>query len=107
TEHGPGDDLWELAEALTDLSEGFTRWRTLHLTMVRRAMGAKTGTGGSSGASWLARTLRRARCPEPWSPRTPGENRRGVTPATPVVTSSVSLYIACGTVERRWTLSPG
>lgn len=70
TEHGPGDDLWELAEALTDLSEGFTRWRTLHLTMVRRAMGAKTGTGGSSGASWLERTLRREIFPELWSART-------------------------------------
>ncbi|TXK42277.1 tryptophan 2,3-dioxygenase [Nonomuraea sp. C10] len=69
-ERGAGDHLWELAEALTDVAEGFMRWRTLHLMVVRRAMGAKTGTGGSSGASWLERSLRREIFPELWSART-------------------------------------
>ncbi|MFG1617116.1 tryptophan 2,3-dioxygenase [Nonomuraea wenchangensis] len=69
-EEGPGDELWELGEALTDLAEGFMGWRTRHLMVVRRAMGAKMGTGGSSGASWLERSLRREIFPELWSART-------------------------------------
>ncbi|MCK2217061.1 tryptophan 2,3-dioxygenase family protein [Actinomadura sp. ATCC 31491] len=69
-ELGPGDELWELAEALTDVSDGFTQWRVRHLAAVRRSMGAKAGTGGSSGASWLERTLRREIFPELWSART-------------------------------------
>ncbi|GII78807.1 tryptophan 2,3-dioxygenase [Sphaerisporangium rufum] len=67
---GPGDDLHDLGEALTDVSERFTDWRYRHLMSVRRTMGAKPGTGGSSGVSWLERSLRREVFPELWSART-------------------------------------
>ncbi|MCC5578062.1 MULTISPECIES: tryptophan 2,3-dioxygenase [Microtetraspora] len=70
TEHGPGDELWELAETLTDMSERFSEWRYRHLMSVRRTMGAKIGTGGSSGAGWLERSMRREVFPELWSART-------------------------------------
>ncbi len=70
TGHGPGDELWELGEALTDVAERFAEWRYRHLMVVRRAMGAKIGTGGSSGVSWLERSLRREIFPELWSART-------------------------------------
>ncbi|MDF5754233.1 tryptophan 2,3-dioxygenase family protein [Spongiactinospora sp. TRM90649] len=70
TERGPGDDLWEFAEAMTDVAERFAEWRYRHLVTVRRAMGAKIGTGGSSGAEWLARSLTREIFPELWSART-------------------------------------
>jgi tryptophan 2,3-dioxygenase len=69
-EGGPGEELWQLAEALTDLSERFSDWRYRHLMAVRRSMGAKPGTGGSSGLSWLERSLRREVFPELWSART-------------------------------------
>jgi tryptophan 2,3-dioxygenase len=69
-ELGPGDDLWTLGETLTDLSERFSDWRYRHLMAVRRSMGAKPGSGGSSGLSWLERSLRRDVFPELWSART-------------------------------------
>ncbi|MGI5488385.1 tryptophan 2,3-dioxygenase [Microtetraspora malaysiensis] len=70
TELGPGDALWELAEALTDVAERFSEWRHRHLMAVRRTMGAKIGTGGSSGAGWLEHSMRRDVFPELWSART-------------------------------------
>lgn len=69
-EHVPGEELWELAEALTDVAERFAEWRYRHLMAVRRSMGAKIGTGGSSGVSWLERSMRREIFPELWSART-------------------------------------
>ncbi|MCW2880691.1 MAG: tryptophan 23-dioxygenase [Sphaerisporangium sp.] len=69
-EGGPGDELWALGETLTDLSERFSDWRYKHLMSVRRSMGAKPGSGGSSGVSWLERSLRREVFPELWSART-------------------------------------
>ncbi|MEV8630348.1 tryptophan 2,3-dioxygenase family protein [Streptosporangium sp. NPDC051023] len=69
-EQGPGEELWSLGEALTDLSERFSDWRYRHLMAVRRSMGAKPGSGGSSGLSWLERSLRREVFPELWSART-------------------------------------
>ncbi|RCG26548.1 tryptophan 2,3-dioxygenase [Sphaerisporangium album] len=69
-EQGPGDELWTLAETLTDLSERFSDWRYRHLMAVRRSMGAKPGSGGSSGLTWLERSLRRDVFPELWSART-------------------------------------
>ncbi len=65
-----GDPLWDLAEVLTDISAGFDDWRHRHLTAVRRAMGAKVGSGGSSGVDWLERSMARPVFPELWSART-------------------------------------
>lgn len=65
-----GDPLRELAELLTDLAEQFSDWRYRHLMAVRRAMGAKIGTGGSAGVAWLERSLARQAFPELWSSRT-------------------------------------
>ncbi|GGS69644.1 tryptophan 2,3-dioxygenase [Planobispora rosea] len=59
-----------LAEALTDLAEQFSDWRYRHLMAVRRSMGAKPGSGGSSGLTWLERSMRREIFPELWTART-------------------------------------
>ncbi|GAA2139859.1 tryptophan 2,3-dioxygenase [Actinomadura napierensis] len=67
---GPGNHLRLLGEALTAISEGFGDWRHRHLASVRRAMGAKAGTGGSNGVQWLRRSLDREVFPELWSART-------------------------------------
>ena len=56
--------------ALIDLAEQFSDWRYRHLMAVRRSMGAKPGSGGSSGLSWLERSMQREIFPELWSART-------------------------------------
>jgi tryptophan 2,3-dioxygenase len=52
-----------------DLDEGFQEWRYRHVKMVERTIGARTGTGGSSGAEYLRRTLFRPFFPDLWSIR--------------------------------------
>ncbi|WP_432989187.1 tryptophan 2,3-dioxygenase [Dactylosporangium sp. CA-233914] len=66
-----GDNpLYALGEALTDVAEAFGDWRYKHLTAVQRTMGNKPGSGGSSGAAWLTRSMTRIVFPELWSART-------------------------------------
>ncbi|MFC4000206.1 tryptophan 2,3-dioxygenase family protein [Prauserella oleivorans] len=67
---GPGNHLRLLAEALTEVAERFAEWRYRHLSAVRRAMGAKAGTGGTNGIGWLERSMARVVFPELWSART-------------------------------------
>jgi tryptophan 2,3-dioxygenase len=66
----PGNDLFALGEALTDVAEEFTTWRQRHVTAVRRSMGAKPGTGGSAGLAWLERSAARVVFPDLWDART-------------------------------------
>ena len=46
-----------VAERLVDIDEGIQEWRYRHVKMVERTIGAKMGTGGSSGVKYLASTL--------------------------------------------------
>ena len=46
-------DVWALAEALLQHDELAAAWRARHVVMVERMIGAKTGTGGSTGAAYL------------------------------------------------------
>ncbi|GIH21726.1 tryptophan 2,3-dioxygenase [Acrocarpospora phusangensis] len=66
----PGNPLWMLGEALTELADGFGDWRYQHLKAVQRSMGEKSGSGGSAGAAWLRRSMDRVVFPEIWSART-------------------------------------
>ena len=59
----------ELCERLVDLDEGFQEWRYRHVKMVERTIGAKPGTGGSSGAEYLRTTLGRNLFPDLWEIR--------------------------------------
>ena len=52
----------QVCERLVDLDEGLMEWRYRHVKMVQRTIGAKPGTGGSSGAAYL-----RPRSPPPLS----------------------------------------
>lgn len=47
-----------LCERLVDLDEGIQEWRYRHVKMVERTIGAKMGTGGSSGVQYLKSTLK-------------------------------------------------
>jgi tryptophan 2,3-dioxygenase len=59
----------QLAERLVDLDEGLQEWRYRHVKMVERTIGDRTGTGGSSGAAYLRRTLFRPLFPDLWAIR--------------------------------------
>ncbi|MFJ3881383.1 tryptophan 2,3-dioxygenase family protein [Streptomyces sp. NPDC090077] len=66
---GPHADLHRLGELLTDVAELVWRWRNDHLVATRRAMGAKTGTGGSAGVTWLEKRATKNVFPELWTAR--------------------------------------
>jgi tryptophan 2,3-dioxygenase len=59
----------ELCERLVDLDEGFQEWRYRHVKMVERTLGARPGTGGSSGAAYLRTTLGHNLFPDLWEIR--------------------------------------
>ncbi len=62
-------ELARLGEALLDTAERVTRWRQRHYSSVKRTMGAKPGTGGSSGLSWLKQAADQDVFPELWTVR--------------------------------------
>ncbi|MFE6778416.1 tryptophan 2,3-dioxygenase family protein [Streptomyces sp. NPDC057702] len=66
---GAGGSLVSLGEALTEVAELVWRWRNDHLVATRRAMGAKTGTGGSAGVAWLEKRAGKQVFPELWTAR--------------------------------------
>jgi tryptophan 2,3-dioxygenase len=63
-------DLYELAEKLVDIANQQQLWRFNHMSTVERIIGHKTGTGGSSGVTYLKRVLDHQFFPELWSLRT-------------------------------------
>jgi tryptophan 2,3-dioxygenase len=63
-------DLYELAEKLVDLEYRFHLWRYSHMKTVERIIGAKRGTGGTSGVGYLKRALDLRFYPELWDVRT-------------------------------------
>jgi len=63
-------DLYELAEGLVDLDHRFQLWRFQHMKTVERIIGAKPGTGGTSGVAYLAKALELRFFPELWQART-------------------------------------
>ena len=58
--------LSQVCELLVDLDEGVQEWRYRHVKMVERTIGAKIGTGGSSGAEYLRKTLFAPLFPDLW-----------------------------------------
>jgi tryptophan 2,3-dioxygenase len=63
-------ELYELAEKLVDLEYRFHLWRYSHMKTVERIIGAKRGTGGTSGVGYLKRALDLRFYPELWDVRT-------------------------------------
>jgi tryptophan 2,3-dioxygenase len=60
---------FNLAEDLLTHDELMALWRQRHVLMVERQIGTKTGTGGSTGASYLRTTLGKRFFPELWDLR--------------------------------------
>ena len=59
----------ELCERLVDLDEGVQEWRYRHVKMVERTIGARVGTGGSSGTEYLRNTVGQNLFPDLWEIR--------------------------------------
>jgi tryptophan 2,3-dioxygenase len=59
----------QVCERLVDLDEGLQEWRYRHVKMVERTIGSKGGSGGSSGAEYLRRTLFQPLFPDLWAIR--------------------------------------
>lgn len=62
-------DEFYLSETMLTHDELFALWRQRHVLMVERQIGSKTGTGGSTGASYLRTTLEKKFYPELWALR--------------------------------------
>lgn len=62
-------DVWECAEGLLGVDEGFALWRARHVLMVERQIGTRSGTGGSSGAAYLRSRLELRLFPPLWELR--------------------------------------
>ncbi|MCP8969405.1 tryptophan 2,3-dioxygenase [Ectobacillus ponti] len=63
-------NLYQLAEKLVDVEDCMQQWRFRHMKTVERIIGHKTGTGGSSGVSYLKKVLDHRFFPELWDIRT-------------------------------------
>ncbi|MBD0275739.1 MAG: tryptophan 2,3-dioxygenase, partial [Acetobacteraceae bacterium] len=63
-------DLYELAEELVDLEDGFGTWRFRHMRTVERIIGRRRGTGGSAGVAYLEGAVERRFFPELYEART-------------------------------------
>ncbi len=68
---GPGPTpLFLLVEGLLEFEQRFARWRFLHVQLVERIIGpGTTGTGGTLGAKYLARTMSQRFFPALWAVR--------------------------------------
>lgn len=62
--------MYQLAESMIELDETFSLWRHHHVNVVERIIGAKVGTGGSSGVSYLRTTTSKRFFPFLWDART-------------------------------------
>jgi tryptophan 2,3-dioxygenase len=84
TQHQPSpevEDVWleiyrqpadhrvahRLAECLLEVTYQFSNWRSTHLLVVERMLGAKSGTGGTDGAAWLRTIAEHRFFPELWT----------------------------------------
>src|SRR3989440_2563473 len=61
---------FQLIESLIEHDEYFSLWRSHHIKMVERMVGAKRGTGGSEGIGYLRTSLDKKFFPELWEART-------------------------------------
>lgn len=68
TEKNP--EIYILQDLLIEHDKNISLWRSHHVLMVERMLGAKRGTGGSEGIGYLKTTLSKRFFPEIWEART-------------------------------------
>lgn len=69
SESGKHAGLWNLAEHLITLDTRLWEWRCRHVQAVTRLIGARSGTGGTSGVSYLSSLRDELFFPELWETR--------------------------------------
>ena len=69
-DEGTYTELFAVSDSLLTHDELIATWRARHVLMVERQIGSKTGTGGSTGVSYLKTTLDKRFYPELWDIRT-------------------------------------
>ncbi|MBY0232766.1 MAG: hypothetical protein K2W96_26085 [Gemmataceae bacterium] len=62
-------DLVILFELMADFDEGLQEWRYRHVKLAERTIGAKPGTGGSTGVEFLKKSLFKPLFPDLWAIR--------------------------------------
>nr|VFK42316.1 MAG: Tryptophan 2,3-dioxygenase [Candidatus Kentron sp. SD]VFK48214.1 MAG: Tryptophan 2,3-dioxygenase [Candidatus Kentron sp. SD]VFK79814.1 MAG: Tryptophan 2,3-dioxygenase [Candidatus Kentron sp. SD] len=62
-------DVMMLLEVMIDLDQGLQAWRYRHIKVAERIIGNKPGTGDTSGAEYLKRTLFQPVFPDLWEIR--------------------------------------
>ncbi len=67
--HRDDGEAAQVCERFVDLDEGVQEWRYRHVKMVERTIGARPGTGGSTGAQYLRTTLFHPSFPDLWAIR--------------------------------------
>ena len=61
--------IYKLGESLISFDEQFSIYRWRHYTLVKKIIGFKSGTGGSSGVEWLEKVTSHHFFPELWEIR--------------------------------------
>ena len=61
--------IYKLGESLISFDEQFSIYRWRHYTLVKKIIGFKSGTGGSSGVAWLEKVTSHQFFPELWEIR--------------------------------------
>jgi tryptophan 2,3-dioxygenase len=59
----------QVCEGFVEIDQAIQEWRYRHVALVERIIGGKPGTGGSSGVSYLRRTLFQPMFPDLWAVR--------------------------------------
>ncbi len=85
-----------VCERLVDIDEGLQEWRYRHVKMVERTIGHKMGTGGSSGAGYLASTLFNPTFPDLW------DIRSSFQWGKPLITTSAKALRVRGAISRSY-----
>lgn len=70
-------ELFELSEAMISHDEAFALWRSRHVRLVERMIGISRGTGGTTGASYLNKTLPKRFFPELLAARSRAKDQDG------------------------------
>jgi len=63
------NELFKLGESLIEFDEQFSIYRWRHFVLVKKIIGYKSGTGGSSGVEWLEKVTKHHFFPELWEIR--------------------------------------
>jgi tryptophan 2,3-dioxygenase len=57
----------QICERFAEIDQGMQEWRYRHVSMTERIIGGKPGTGGSSGVSYLRKSLFTPMFPDLWA----------------------------------------